>query len=396
MEILRREYKDVKSFDSWTLVYGRRRVGKSFLVRKYLSYDLYFLVTRDLQAYFPTEGKFTSLDEAFRLAVSNLREGKTVVIDEFQRLPAKYWDGLASEHPNGKLILVGSSFRVMRELVDKRSPLLGLVFPYRLGLIHYADVLSQVDDPVLAMVYKDPWTVGFVKSVEDLKEKAFELYTVTKALISEVFEEEERQLTNLYEAVLLSLAEGEWNTAIIANSLNSRGFNVTASTVSSYLDTLQGMGLVEKLKVFGERRRARWYYRISSPIISLMLYAEAKYSVSFTEQVGELPIGREVQFAVGELLAEHHDAELAYSPYEDIDVVLMKGDRPVIGYEVKLGEFSRGEAERAVERIRSAGIPRAGLVSLSERPEFDADETLGPEELRELAKGIAEKVLREE
>lgn len=392
MEILRREYKDLKNVEGWMLIYGRRKVGKSFLIRKYVNHDLYYVITRDLQAYFPSDGSFRKLDEAFVQSIKALREGKTVVIDEFQRLPEKYWDGLSAEHPNGKLILVGSSFRVMKKLVDKRSPLLGLVLPYKLDIIHYADVLSQVKDPLLSLIYRDPWSINFVKGLKDLEEKAYQLYMVAKALIGEIFEEEERQLTMLYEAVLLSLAEGEWNTPIISGALNSKGFNVTPSTVSGILDTLVNMGLVEKIKIYGDRRRARWYYRISSPIISLMFYAEAKYNVSFTETLGELPIGREVQFSIGEMMAEYKNLTFAYSPYEDIDVVLLNNDKPVIGYEVKLGRFSKSEGEKSVERIRRAGIPKAGLISLTEKPNFSlADEVLGPEDLVKIAEYVFKK-----
>ncbi|MFP3260739.1 MAG: AAA family ATPase [Sulfolobus sp.] len=396
MEILRREYKDLKNVEGWMLIYGRRKVGKSFLIRKYINHDLYYVITRDLQAYFPSDGSFRKLDEAFVQSIKALREGKTVVIDEFQRLPEKYWDGLSAEHPNGKLILVGSSFRVMKKLVDKRSPLLGLVLPYKLDIIHYADVLSQVKDPLLSLIYRDPWSINFVKGLKDLEEKAYQLYMVAKALIGEIFEEEERQLTMLYEAVLLSLAEGEWNTPIISGALNSKGFNVTPSTVSGILDTLANMGLVEKIKVYGDRRRARWYYRISSPIISLMFYAEAKYNVSFTETLGELPIGREVQFSIGEMMAEYKNLTFAYSPYEDIDVVLLNNDKPVIGYEVKLGGFSKSEGEKSVERIRRAGIPKAGLISLTEKPNFSlADEVLGSEDLVKIAEYVFKKYVEQ-
>jgi hypothetical protein len=394
MEILRREYKDLKNVEGWMLIYGRRKVGKSFLIRKYVNHDLYYVITRDLQAYFPSDGSFRKLNEAFVQSIKALREGKTVVIDEFQRLPEKYWDGLSAEHPNGKLVLVGSSFRVMKKLVDKRSPLLGLVLPYKLDIIHYADVLSQVKDPLLSLIYRDPWSINFVKGLKDLEEKAYQLYMVAKALIGEIFEEEERQLTMLYEAVLLSLAEGEWNTPIISGALNSKGFNVTPSTVSGILDTLVNMGLVEKIKIYGDRRRARWYYRISSPIISLMFYAEAKYNVSFTETLGELPIGREVQFSIGEMMAEYKNLTFAYSPYEDIDVVLLNNDKPVIGYEVKLGRFSKSEGEKSVERIRRAGIPKAGLISLTEKPNFSlADEVLGPEDLVKIAEYVFKKYM---
>ncbi|MCY0858819.1 MAG: AAA family ATPase [Sulfolobaceae archaeon] len=390
MEILRREYKELEKIDSWTLIYGRRKVGKSFLVRKYVKSDAYFIITRDLQAYY-LDGSFKRLDEAFSDAIKYLNNDKVVVIDEFQRMPEKYWDGLAAVHPKGKLVLVGSSFRISRQVLDKKSPLLGLVLPLKIDIIKYSDTLSQVKDPLLSMLYRDPWTINFVRDIDDLRNKAYELFTVTKALIGEIFEEEERQLTNLYESVLLSLAEGEWNTSTISGVLTSRGFSVTPSTISSYLETLVNMGLVEKIPIYGEKRRARWYYRISSPMVSLMFYAEAKYNVSFTQSVGELPLGREIQFCIGELLAEKYNATFAYSPYEDIDVVLLKENRPIIGYEVKIGEFSSADARRAIERIRSAGIPKVGLISLKERPNFNADEELGPKELISYAEEVSRR-----
>ncbi|WP_338602164.1 helix-turn-helix domain-containing protein [Sulfolobus tengchongensis] len=310
------------------------------------------------------------------------------MIDEFQRLPESYWDVIGSVSPNGKLLLVGSSFRISKKMFDSRSPLLGLVLPYMLGLIHYSDALYTVKNPLLAMIYIDPWTIQFVKNVNEIYEKAYQLYMVTKGLIGEIFEEEERQLTLLYEAILLSLAEGEWNTALISGSLASKGFNIPASTVSSYLDTLVNMGLVDKIKIYGEKRKARWYYKISSPIISLMFYAEAKYNVSFTEEARELPMGRELQFVIGKMMAERYGGTLAYSPYEDIDVVIMKGDKPIIGYEVKIGEIDRSEAERAIERMRNAGIPKAGLISLKDKPKYNADEIIGPDELIQIANEI--------
>ncbi|MEJ2778794.1 hypothetical protein [Stygiolobus sp. RP850M] len=50
MKILRREYKDLRNVRGWSLIYSRRKAGKSFLVRKYVNPDLYYVITRDLQA----------------------------------------------------------------------------------------------------------------------------------------------------------------------------------------------------------------------------------------------------------------------------------------------------------------------------------------------------------
>ncbi|AKV73627.1 ATPase [Metallosphaera sedula] len=392
MEIQRREQRDVMSLRDWTLIFGRRKVGKSFLIRKYLKHDLYFTVTRDLQAFF-LDGEIRPLQDALKELSETLRRDGTAVVNEFQRMPERYWEMFGPLSQNGKLVLVGSSFRISRRVFDSKSPLLGLVIPYRMGLIHYAETLHAVRNPLLAVLYKDPWVISFLRDVKDLQERGYQLYMVTKGLVGEVFEEEERQLTTLYEAILMSLAEGEWNTSIIAGSLAGKGIDITASSVSGYLDVLAGLGLVDKVEIFGARRRARWYYRLSSPVLSLMFYAEAKYNVSVTERVGELPLGREVQFAIGELLAEKHGGVMAYSPYEDIDVVILKDGKPVIGYEVKVGEIDRREAERAISRIRSSGIPRVGLVSLRDKPKFEVEESLGPEELIKVADEIYRRVL---
>jgi predicted AAA+ superfamily ATPase len=373
------------------LIYGRRKTGKTFLARKYFRHDLYFVVTRDSRAFYPDTGELKDLEGAVREALDYLKSDKRVVIDEFQRLPERYWDYLATVADRGVLLLLGSSFRVMTRLVDRNSPLLGLVLPYKLNVISYADALASLRNPLLSVILRDPWTVRFVKDVKDVQDKAYQLYMASKGLIGEVFEEEERQLTALYEAVLLALAEGEWNTPIIANSLSSRGLRVTPSTVSSVLDVMAKIGLVDKLPLYKAKGKARFYYRVSSPILSLMLYAEAKYNVSSTEEVGELPLGREAQFSVGELLAEAKGLTQAYSPYEDIDVVLLDKGRPVIGYEVKVGSISKSECERAKERIRSAGVPRVGVASLAERPNCDVDEALGPEDLFGLARAVHER-----
>jgi hypothetical protein len=72
---------------------------------------------------------------------------------------------------------------VWKKLIDKKSPSLGLVLPHRLDIIHHADVLRQVKDPLLSLIHRDPWIINFVKSLEDLEEKAYRLYMVTMALI---------------------------------------------------------------------------------------------------------------------------------------------------------------------------------------------------------------------
>ncbi|PVU74563.1 hypothetical protein DDW11_05815 [Sulfolobus sp. SCGC AB-777_G06] len=52
---------------------------------------------------------------------------------------------------------------------------------------------AKLKTPLLSSIYRDPWTINFAKSLKDLEEKAYRLYMVTKVLIGEIFEEDERQ-----------------------------------------------------------------------------------------------------------------------------------------------------------------------------------------------------------
>ncbi|MEZ0248539.1 MAG: ATP-binding protein, partial [Thermoproteus sp.] len=156
MNILeRRECKELAAANRWLLVYGRRKVGK----------------TRTLEALVGDE--VWGVEEAVREAVRTLRRGGVVVLDEFQRLPERWWDLLASAHPNGVLIASGSSFGMLRRVFDKRSPLLGLFDVLKMGPIRYADALAQTRDFKRAAVWRDPWTVPLVGSPEEVEERVF-------------------------------------------------------------------------------------------------------------------------------------------------------------------------------------------------------------------------------
>jgi len=114
-------------------------------------------------------------------------------------------------------------------------------------------------------------------------------------------------------------------------------------------------------------------YRHRSSLVSLLLsldeeYGEAQITPNRDVMVSRL--GMELQFFLGELLAEHKGLKRMYTILpggrRDIDIVLGKKGKAVAAYEVKMGRFGKGEARRAVERIRDYGVPRVGLISLTE------------------------------
>ncbi|ADX82144.1 conserved hypothetical protein [Sulfolobus islandicus HVE10/4] len=143
--------------------------------------------------------------------------------------------------------------------------------------------------------------------------------------------------------------------------------------------------MVSKILTLGKEN----YYKLSSPPLSLILYAESKYMVSERDAlIEELPIGREVQFSIGEMLAKYFGGQLYYSPKEDIDVVIVKKKKPIWAFGIKMGEITKSEALNSIKRMSKVS-ERVGFVSLKEKPNDYGDLNLGPKELMQIAKELS-------
>jgi len=78
---------------AWLLVYGRRKTGKTFLLRNCAGASVYVTVGRSGSCLVEEEGgepRVASLEEGVRVALRAVESGSTAVIDEFQRLPEEY------------------------------------------------------------------------------------------------------------------------------------------------------------------------------------------------------------------------------------------------------------------------------------------------------------------
>ncbi len=397
----------------WLLVYGRRKTGKTWLLRRCTEWQLYATLTSTGECIITSRGDgragFVGLRDCLeRVARMLAKRDVLVVLDEFQRLPRRYWDFIANIHAEseGRLIACGSAMRIANEVYGKSSPLLGVFAAFQVGIAYLPDTIVSLVEHGLgereallwALVARDPWILAHVEPRgnpwEALAVNASRLVPVARGLVGEVFSEEERQLTRLYDTVLSLLARGVWRAAEIAHSLYSLGLvsSPHPGMATGPLKTLESMGLVERIPLW-RTRGSRVYYRQRSSLLAIL------YSVrDAVEELGLEPspdqlaarYGLELQFSVGELLAEAKGLRRAYSipvGEPDIDVVLLdKRERPVWGYEVKTGALGEAEARRAIERLKRHGIPFAGLVSLVEKPPSLGDEQLGPAELVELAR----------
>ncbi|MFP3065474.1 MAG: AAA family ATPase [Sulfolobus sp.] len=375
--IRRREEEKIKRIKNWTLIYGRRKTGKSTLVKKNLKMDYYVLIA-DSNNGITLDDKVVRIDDAIKEVKHVLQKGGVAVVDEFQRLPEVYWAMISNWDREGILVIIGSSYGIVNKVFDRNSPLLGLFTPIEIDIISYEDVLIQLKDPVLSTLYRDPWIIPFINSYEEFVNRIKEFSLIAKGLIGEVFKEEERQLTDIYYKILLLIGEGIWKTSEIAGIIQPKGGE---GTISSMVNKLVKMGLAQKIPTLSKEK----YYKIRSPPLSLTLYAESKYAVSETDfEVKDLPIGREVQFSIGEMLSKYFGGVQYYSPKEDIDVVIVKKKKPIWAFEVKMGEFTSSEAKEAVKKM-SKIAEKVGLVSLRERPPDYGDISIGPKELLEIA-----------
>ena len=278
----RREAKELGN--SWALVYGRRKVGKTFMLRNFYQWDVYFHITREGTIWVDGSHitKITSIEEFTQFVISLLKSGKRVVIDEFQRLPYRVIERFSLQHPSGTLILSGSSMKVVNEILGKSSPLLGLIEEHPLGLIAPEDLVKKLSIPHLLdyIVYiRDPWLIPQFsgKSIySDLyRVVVHNPHTIT-ALIGEIFAEEDRKLTATYEGIIKSIGTLQGKTSEIASSLYARGLITrdSPSAVSPFIKNLEYMGLVKGIKLYG---RKGVIYRMLSPVFTVFYYLRNLY-----------------------------------------------------------------------------------------------------------------------
>jgi len=101
-------------------VYGRRKVGKTFMLRNMYAWDYYLTVGRDGGVWMDGTyiKKIKKLDDFINFALHALSENKKVVVVEFQRLPTGVYDRISMMHPKGTLILSGLGLcgKILRDM----------------------------------------------------------------------------------------------------------------------------------------------------------------------------------------------------------------------------------------------------------------------------------------
>lgn len=349
--IKRQDVNEILSKKQWLLLYGRRKVGKTFLLRELCKFENYYTIRQD--GGIISGDNVLSSDKAFQEIKKIVSENKVVVIDEFQRLDNSILEQVVLLHPKGKLIISGSSLRIVNKIFEPKSPLLGFFTPIKIGFISPKDTIMGLKGKFepekvieLATFLREPWAIPIYNNQKTM-DFVYELVTGSKyiitSLIGEIFTEEERELTKKYEAILNLIGEGIWNTKELTSILYSRKFipDPSPTHLIQYLKNLEEMELVESIKLHKAKGR---YYRLTSPIMNIYYYLDSRYNISernvSLEEIKptiEKLINLEIQNFIADLFAQLYNGRKEYfiSGDKEVDFIITKRNKAEIIGEVK-------------------------------------------------------------
>ena len=276
-----------KKLGNRVLVYGRRKVGKSFFVRNFTDWDEYFFVKRDggiLDTKTNKEISYSYLKDFL------LKERKKVVIDEFQRLPEDFLDFLQAFSEKLDLVLITSTLWLSRKILGESSPILGLFEEFKLGIIDERDVLKFLNqlkgkELIDTCIYiREPWLIPLLKRsiYEEIPRILIEEKNTIERLIGEIFREEGRELRKTYIAILSAISSGKMKSSEISSLLFSKKIipKDDPSIIQGHLKILCNIGILEKLKILNKKFD---YFMQKSPLLDLYFYLDSKYGFSEIE-----------------------------------------------------------------------------------------------------------------
>ena len=344
----------IENSSKWVFIYGRRKTGKTYIVENTVKYDEFFFVNRNRSILDKKNNEIMSYETFTILFRRLLANNQTVVIDEFHRLGDEFLDILHSVQKRGKLILITSTLFLAKKLLAAHSPIMGLFNEIMVDIISLDETLKELskfqlqkkDLLELSIFAREPIAIDYMdklSSTPTISEILLGSLKAVQALVGEIFSEEERTLTMVYNGILSAVATGNISSGKISSFLFSRRLvqKDDPSIIQTYLGNLIKIGVLKKIIIFNKNKFA---YKISSPLIRLFFYAEEKFAISDRnvgsreiDEILSILLPRIVEDNVREVISLQEnlvETIIEDSDY-DVDGYLFRFKKPQIALEVK-------------------------------------------------------------
>jgi len=396
--IARKEAETINKSKKSVFLYGRRKTGKTFLVKNFVKFDEYFFVKRDKTI---INGKTLSYETFTELLKEYAKSGKTIVIDEFHRLGDDFLDFLHALGRGGKMILLSSTLYLSKKILSSKSPLLGLVAEVPLGLIPLDLCVKEIrklkfskkDTLELSIFCREPIVIEYIRREKSAKDIISEIILATKhtipALLGEIFTEEEKQISKVYEGVLRATAIGKNKAGEIANYLFSKRLikKESSTIIQQYLKNLIDFGILKRVLIFNKND---YRYDLISPLMKLYFYADEKYNFSeeATEEKAKLILSellpKLIESGVREYLACKYGLQETILSEKDkeIDIYLLRFKKPHIIGEVKWGKIDKQDIKIIEEKLQKIDCKRKILFVQDQKNIISSLEILDVDDIK--------------
>ena len=304
-----------------------------------------------------------------------IRSGELMlIIDEFQRLSkgfASQLQALADSSPNAplKLLLLGSSVSVIERLAGPLGPLFGRGLTIRLSGFGFLESYVYLRErlgvsPLNAFrLYSlfggSPYNLSLIRSSDPESEVMRHIHGIYGRLYEEpilTLASETREL-GVYSLILSAIASGR-------NSSSKLAQVVRRTSLIKYLESLRGLGVLERLVPAGENpaRTKKARYVIADPYWDYWFKAiyprweevEINGYIKLDNELLQHHLSEWFEHVVRELLSETYGIPFKpwWSKEVEVDAVAVINDEAIM-YEVK---YSTIDEEKAEKELKNYGL----------------------------------------